>query len=54
MSVPACIANAIADALGVRDVSLPASPKRIHGLMGEAAAQHGRDATGLRAAGGLR
>ncbi len=29
MSVPACVANAIADALGVRDVQLPASPARI-------------------------
>jgi len=33
MSVPACIANAIADALGVKDVQLPASPRRIHALM---------------------
>jgi len=33
MSVPACIANAIADALGVKDVPLPASPRRIHALM---------------------
>jgi 2-furoyl-CoA dehydrogenase large subunit len=33
MSVPACIANAIADALGVEDVPLPASPRRIHALM---------------------
>jgi 2-furoyl-CoA dehydrogenase large subunit len=33
MSVPACIANAIADALGARDVELPATPKRIHALM---------------------
>ena len=37
MSVPACIANAIADALGVKDVALPATPRRIHALM----AQHG-------------
>ena len=37
MSVPACIANAIADALGVKDVQLPATPRRIHALM----AQHG-------------
>jgi 2-furoyl-CoA dehydrogenase large subunit len=37
MSVPACIANAIADALGVTDVPLPASPRRIHALMTEAA-----------------
>jgi 2-furoyl-CoA dehydrogenase large subunit len=33
MSVPACIANAIADALDVRDVELPATPRRIHALM---------------------
>ena len=35
MSVPACIANAIADALSVRDVLLPASPRRIHALLAE-------------------
>ena len=33
MSVPACIANAIADALNVKDVWLPATPRRIHALM---------------------
>jgi 2-furoyl-CoA dehydrogenase large subunit len=33
MSVPACIANAIADALGVKDVELPASPRRVHAMM---------------------
>jgi 2-furoyl-CoA dehydrogenase large subunit len=33
MSVPACVANAIADALNVKDVQLPATPKRIHALM---------------------
>jgi 2-furoyl-CoA dehydrogenase large subunit len=33
MSVPAAIANAIADALGVTDVRLPATPRRIHALM---------------------
>lgn len=33
MSVPACVANAIADALGVSDVRLPATPRRIHALM---------------------
>jgi 2-furoyl-CoA dehydrogenase large subunit len=33
MSVPACIANAIADALGVKEVVLPATPRRIHALM---------------------
>jgi 2-furoyl-CoA dehydrogenase large subunit len=33
MSVPACVANAIADALGVENVTLPASPRRIHSLI---------------------
>jgi 2-furoyl-CoA dehydrogenase large subunit len=33
MSTPACIANAIADALGVREVTLPATPRRIHAMM---------------------
>jgi 2-furoyl-CoA dehydrogenase large subunit len=33
MSVPACIANAIADALGVKDVALPATPRRLHALV---------------------
>src|SRR5262249_31381222 len=33
MSVPAGIANAIADALGVKDVRLPASPRRIHAML---------------------
>jgi 2-furoyl-CoA dehydrogenase large subunit len=33
MSVPACIANAIADALNVKDFSLPATPRRIHALI---------------------
>jgi 2-furoyl-CoA dehydrogenase large subunit len=32
MSVPACIANAI-DALGVKNVEVPATPRRIHALM---------------------
>jgi 2-furoyl-CoA dehydrogenase large subunit len=36
MSVPACIANAIADALGVEDVQLPATPRRIHALLEDA------------------
>jgi 2-furoyl-CoA dehydrogenase large subunit len=38
MSVPACIANAIADALGVADVELPATPRRIHALIAGAEA----------------
>ena len=33
MSVPACIANAIADALGVENVQLPATPARINALI---------------------
>jgi 2-furoyl-CoA dehydrogenase large subunit len=36
MSVPACIANAVADALGAKDVVLPATPRRIHSLLAEA------------------
>jgi 2-furoyl-CoA dehydrogenase large subunit len=38
MSVPACVANAVADALGVANVELPATPKRIHALMKQGAA----------------
>jgi 2-furoyl-CoA dehydrogenase large subunit len=52
MSVPACIANAIADALGVKDISLPASPRRIHALLDQARAQ--RKSAVARAAGGGR
>jgi 2-furoyl-CoA dehydrogenase large subunit len=33
MSTPACIANAIAEALGVDEVILPATPRRIHAAM---------------------
>jgi 2-furoyl-CoA dehydrogenase large subunit len=33
MSTPVCIANAIAEALGVGDVPLPASPRRIHAML---------------------
>jgi len=33
MSTPACIANAIADALGAGEVILPATPRRIHAAM---------------------
>jgi len=33
VGVPAAIANAIADALGVDDIRLPATPRRIHALM---------------------
>jgi 2-furoyl-CoA dehydrogenase large subunit len=52
MSVPACIANAIADALGVKDVSLPASPRRIHGLLAQVETRQNGAST--RAAGGAR
>jgi len=52
MSVPACIANAIADALGVKDISLPASPRRVHALFQEASAE--RSGARARAAGGAR
>ncbi len=34
MSTPVCIANAVADALGVADVRLPLTPSRIHALRG--------------------
>jgi 2-furoyl-CoA dehydrogenase large subunit len=37
MSTPACIANAIADALGTENVVLPATPRRIHALIETAA-----------------
>jgi len=33
MSTPVCVANAIADALGVDEVVLPATPRRIHAMM---------------------
>lgn len=35
MSTPVCIANAVADALGVKDVKLPLTPSRVKELMGE-------------------
>ena len=43
MSTPVCIGNAVADALGVKDVKLPLTPARVKELMGayrEAAAHH--------------
>jgi 2-furoyl-CoA dehydrogenase large subunit len=33
MSVPVCIANAVADALSMKDIPLPLSPRRVHALM---------------------
>jgi 2-furoyl-CoA dehydrogenase large subunit len=35
MSTPVCIGNAVADALGVKDVKLPLTPARNRALMGE-------------------
>ncbi|MER1965997.1 molybdopterin cofactor-binding domain-containing protein [Castellaniella sp. GW247-6E4] len=35
MSTPVCIANAVADALGVADVRLPLTPSRVHALLAE-------------------
>lgn len=35
MSTPVCIANAVADALGVSDVELPLTPSRVHALLAE-------------------
>jgi 2-furoyl-CoA dehydrogenase large subunit len=59
MSVPACIANAIADALNVKDVRLPATPRRIHAILEGAEApppadlsisrEPGREGTGFGA-----
>ncbi|MDH3234560.1 MAG: molybdopterin-dependent oxidoreductase, partial [Alphaproteobacteria bacterium] len=36
MTTPVCIANAVADALGVKDVQIPLTPKRLHALMADA------------------
>jgi 2-furoyl-CoA dehydrogenase large subunit len=47
MSVPACVANAIADALNVKDVTLPATPRRIHALMEGEEAPPPADLAGL-------
>jgi 2-furoyl-CoA dehydrogenase large subunit len=33
MSTPVCIANAVADALGVSDIRLPLTPSRVHDLL---------------------
>jgi len=33
MSTPACIANAVADALGVAEVSLPLTPERLREMV---------------------
>jgi 2-furoyl-CoA dehydrogenase large subunit len=36
MTAPVCIANAVADALGAKDVQIPLTPKRVHALLAEA------------------
>jgi 2-furoyl-CoA dehydrogenase large subunit len=38
MSTPACLANAVADALSLRDIVLPMTPKRLHAAMAGAEA----------------
>jgi 2-furoyl-CoA dehydrogenase large subunit len=38
MSTPVCIANAVADALGVKDIDLPLTPKKLARLIREGAA----------------
>ena len=50
MSVPACIANAVADALGVRDVSVPVTPRRIHTWLASAEPPRPATAGGERVA----
>jgi 2-furoyl-CoA dehydrogenase large subunit len=42
MSTPACIANAVADALGVAEISVPLTPKRMLELLrrGSSAPRH--------------
>src|SRR5436190_1292014 len=49
MSVPACISNAIADALPVKDVQLPATPRRIHALIAGVEARPPSDQTSMAA-----
>ena len=44
MSTPVCIANAVADALGVDDIELPLTPDRVAALMGnDVPSFHARD-----------
>jgi 2-furoyl-CoA dehydrogenase large subunit len=51
MSVPACIANGVADALSLRDVMLPATPRRIHALI---AGDEGNPPAGVEVGGRAR
>ena len=37
MSTPVCIANAVADALGVAEIDLPLTPAKLAALIAEAA-----------------
>ena len=48
MTTPVCIANAIADALGVADVPLPATPQRIHAMMEAARAAETHEAKSMK------
>lgn len=54
MSTPVCIANAVADALGIADLRLPLTPSKIHALLGLAdpAPSKPRAAPPLKAAAG--
>ncbi len=45
MSTPACIANAVADALGVKDIALPLTPRRLHGWIAGAEPPRPAEAT---------
>ncbi len=51
MSTPVCIANAIADALSLKDIPIPATPKRLNDLVAgeEPAAPAGLDQDGQQA-----
>lgn len=51
MSTPVCVANAIADALGIISVQLPATPERLHALLAgdEPSPPSGRSTSGIPA-----
>ena len=52
MSTPPCIANAVADALGVADITLPLTPSRVMDLLGMDDPPPSRGAVPVRPAGG--
>ena len=52
MSTPPCIANAVADALGVANVTLPLTPSRVMDLLGMDDPPPSRGAVPVRPAGG--